>query len=95
MFTLSVATATLSINTLTMIAVNKYTENYRVDTNGCCSNALSKHFKMMVLLGLPNFIVSTLRVAVATVSVNTLKIIVVNIYTQNYSVDTNDCSSNA
>ena len=38
---------------------------------------------------------STLTVAVATFSVNTLKIIVVNIYTESYSVDTHGCSSNA
>ena len=68
MTTLTVAVATLSVNTLKMKVVNIHTK----------------------------IIVSTLTVAVATIStVNTLEMKVVNIYIKNYRVDTKGCSSNA
>ena len=39
-------------------------------------------------------IVSTQTVAVATLSVNKMKMMVENVYTKSYSVDSNDCCSN-
>ena len=41
------------------------------------------------------YIVSTLTVVVATLSVNKIKMLVGNVYSMFYSVDTNGCSSNA
>ena len=52
---------------------NVYTKFYSVDTSGCSSNALCKQARMMVAMYTPRSIVSTLTVAVATLSVNKLK----------------------
>ena len=53
---------------------NVYTTFYSVDTNGCSSNAQCKQAKMMVDNAYTKFyIVSTLTVAVTTLSVNKLK----------------------
>ena len=41
------------------------------------------------------YIVSTLTAVVATLSVNKMKMVVGNVYSMFYSVDTNGCSSNA
>ena len=41
------------------------------------------------------YIVSTLTVVVATLSVNKMKMMVGNVYSMFYSVDTNGCSSNS
>ena len=41
------------------------------------------------------YIVSTLAVAVATLSVNKMILMVGNVYSMFFSVDTNGCSSNA
>ena len=55
-----------------MIVFNMYTKkNYRVDTNGCNSNAKCKQEKMIVVNMYTQNIMSTLTVAVATLSVNT------------------------
>ena len=43
----------------------------------------------------PRSIVSTLTVAVATLSVNQINMMLGNVTTKFYSVDTNGCSSNA
>ena len=53
--------------------------------------------QMNVMVGIctPSFIVSTLMVAIATLSVNKMKVIFGNVYTKFYSVNTYSCSSNA
>ena len=43
----------------------------------------------------PKSIVSTPTVTVSTLSVNEMKMMVGNVYTMFYSIDTNGCSSNA
>ena len=74
--TLTIGVATFSANNMKMLVDIFYTKFYSVDANGCSSNAQCKQNEnggWKIECKTPSSIVSTLTVAVATLSVNKLK----------------------
>ena len=72
--TLTVVVTTLSVNRMNVMVGNVYTKFHSGDTNGCSCSAKCKQAKIVVgNIYTKFYIVSTLTVVVATLSVNKMK----------------------